>query len=934
MDVMITTPARNAITGHDLSDARTILDEGGVALAYGVLCPATSYYSLITLDGRWVIPGTEGYKTRGALTTYARKYAETLRPAGMRILEPVRHNGRYAVTRYGQRRSGICGGQLNTAQRGTGFECSCGASVSLDAVFRDGWTIVGDGRKGTHAVAYALYRTDRVEFGAEPAAYDAPVITGAPVMDAPAPVADVEPVVDAPAVVEPFVWAESGRAQYSGKRYRVTVDGRWVFRVDVSTPDRSGGQSYTAPVQTWQGVDGQWYAGEQIAQFMTYSREACEADITAYVDTIKAREARVAELRAAGGVPKVSEYRQTCPACRIKGKRRCTCGTPVMRGHEIRSDIERLFKAVREERPYAGMPTRKAFAPAVSSDGVYAPGVMLTWEIEGVTFTGQVWANDVLLSAWVPGSYGGTATAVVLVTVDGRAATAEERAVCVPLYTGSKHGTRYAHVSQIWTYSVADQSPNRYRADVTVIAPECAADGLFDLDETVDAAPVADVVAPVEAPAAPVEVPSWHARVTPVASTVADRSWWHGAYGQWDTATVGRKGVPARMVKAARHMEAHGWTVALRAGSVEFAPDVVTGVWELEATAHVCDSHQGDLGLAVLSLVWTQGDGAKRWTYDADRSGAEIAGRGLSAYVSVEDMERAAVQARPVSADVVAERERAEAERAEAAEHAERERLAAERAEYVAVVAEYAREYEGADTERAEAFGAWVADGETLWLGDYWEAWRIWVALDAPAPVEAAPAPVVAPDVATVTDPLDVWEGDGGAVPGVETPAAVPPTAGPAAPGDVLDGGMAKPGAAVLVAVGGGVPTAGARVVGGCRVACRRGGRWVFVQVTARDRAPRDRARDRGRDSSSGTFGGRGPPYRSGPAGPGSEQGQSQNLTGPHQRREAPPSNRPPPLPEGRRPHDSGMPLRTHPTRRPDVGRCRHDRPRTRSPHD
>lgn len=191
--VMITTPAGNAMQGHGLTDARTILASDADlhpkrqglsvtprAVAYSVYCPATERYSLVTLDGRWIIPGREGYKTRGPVATYARKNLATVRPEGMRVLEPVRHEGRYAATRYGQRRSGICRAQVGYASRGTGYSCSCGASLMLNEIQRDGWTVVLDGRKGTHTVAYALRSSDAVEFGAEPCAYDAPVVTGAP----------------------------------------------------------------------------------------------------------------------------------------------------------------------------------------------------------------------------------------------------------------------------------------------------------------------------------------------------------------------------------------------------------------------------------------------------------------------------------------------------------------------------------------------------------------------------------------------------------------------------------------------------------------------------------------------------------------------------------------------------------------------------------
>ncbi|MER7350386.1 hypothetical protein ABT390_33825 [Streptomyces aurantiacus] len=89
--VKITTPARHAMAGHDLTDARTILASDADlyparqrqsttcrAVAYSVYCPATDRYSLVTLDGRWIIPGKEGYKTRGPVLTYVRKNVATV----------------------------------------------------------------------------------------------------------------------------------------------------------------------------------------------------------------------------------------------------------------------------------------------------------------------------------------------------------------------------------------------------------------------------------------------------------------------------------------------------------------------------------------------------------------------------------------------------------------------------------------------------------------------------------------------------------------------------------------------------------------------------------------------------------------------------------------------------------------------------------------
>lgn len=220
------------------------------------------------------------------------------------------------------------------------------------------------------------------------------------------------------------------------------------------------------------------------------------------------------------------------------------------------------------------------------------------------------------------------------------------------------------------------------------------------------------------------------ARITPPACTAVDRSWWAGAYGQWDTSNVGRKGVPSAMVKFAREAEAGGWAVALRAGSVAVDEESSLGVWECEASGKVHDNRQGGESLAVLSLMWTQTEGAKRWTFDTKRSGAEIAGRILSAYVTLNDYRRALSQARVRQVDPAAEA--AEAAARETANRADREAAeAAQRAHYAAEVADHAREWERATDQQAERFGAWVADGDVLWLGDYAAAWRTWSAIES-----------------------------------------------------------------------------------------------------------------------------------------------------------------------------------------------------------
>ncbi|MFF9785621.1 hypothetical protein [Streptomyces nigrescens] len=98
----------------------------------------------------------------------------------------------------------------------------------------------------------------------------------------------------------------------------------------------------------------------------------------------------------------------------------------------------------------------------------YAPGVMLAWTVAGVAYTGQVWANRVRSGNW-NGSRGET-SAVVVATVDGRRARRDE-AVCLPLVHGRKHAHAFVATA-------------RGNADVEVIVPRCASDGLFDVVTT------------------------------------------------------------------------------------------------------------------------------------------------------------------------------------------------------------------------------------------------------------------------------------------------------------------------------------------------------------------------------------------------------------------------------------------------------------------
>ncbi|MFM9452491.1 hypothetical protein [Streptomyces europaeiscabiei] len=113
---------------------------------------------------------------------------------------------------------------------------------------------------------------------------------------------------------------------------------------------------------------------------------------------------------------------------------------------------------------WAGEPQEfKKFGPAG-----YAPGAMLAWTVNGVSYTGQVWANRVQSGNWNGGR--GETSAVVVATVGGRRARRDE-AVCLPLMHGQKHAHAF----------VAAAHGN---ADAEVIAPQCAADGLFDVVTT------------------------------------------------------------------------------------------------------------------------------------------------------------------------------------------------------------------------------------------------------------------------------------------------------------------------------------------------------------------------------------------------------------------------------------------------------------------
>ncbi|WP_446047524.1 hypothetical protein [Streptomyces olivaceus] len=108
-------------------------------------------------------------------------------------------------------------------------------------------------------------------------------------------------------------------------------------------------------------------------------------------------------------------------------------------------------------------PECKRFRPAG-----YAPGVMLAWSVAGVRYTGQVWANRVRSGDW--NGHRGQTSAVVVATVGGRRARRDE-AVCLPLL----HGQRHPRALVATPYG---------NADVEVIAPRCASEGLLDVVAT------------------------------------------------------------------------------------------------------------------------------------------------------------------------------------------------------------------------------------------------------------------------------------------------------------------------------------------------------------------------------------------------------------------------------------------------------------------
>ncbi|MFI1177823.1 hypothetical protein [Streptomyces melanogenes] len=475
--IMITTPAGHAMEGHGLTDARIILasdadlnpERLGLsvtprAVAYSVFCPATERYSLVTLDGRWIIPGREGYKARGPVATYARRNIATVRPDALVILEPVRHNGPFEATQYGRRRGTCCRAIADDWRGLYGYACSCGAGVQPAKVAREGWVIVRDGR-GSHTVSYALRSEHGREFGT--VAFEAPeranvVVAGAPEV----PAAKTATPVDAPAVSAPVADAPAVKVPA-------------VKAPAVRTPVKAAAQTpETAPEGT-----------PESARRLVSVSETSRAYVTGKGERLR--------IESADG-----RMAYTLPTVHDDAPREATSGF-VARAREMAGEVGKRGAGAPKWRKralglYSGKPQRfKEFAPAD-----YAPGVMLAWTVDGIAYTGQVWANRIRSGKW--NGRRGETSAVVVATVDGRRARRDE-AVCLPFVHGSRRKHAYAYVCT----ASGD-------ADVSVIAAERAADGLFDMvtpsvdalglwEDEGGAAAGVETPEPVDAPADTVE---------------------------------------------------------------------------------------------------------------------------------------------------------------------------------------------------------------------------------------------------------------------------------------------------------------------------------------------------------------------------------------------------------------------------------------------
>ncbi|WP_432016512.1 hypothetical protein [Streptomyces hydrogenans] len=544
---MLTTPARNAMEGHGLTNATLVLDAQNTAIAYAVLSPATGRYSVLTLDGRWVIPSAEGYKSRGPVTTYARKAAEELRPEGLRVYEPVRHVARPQVGRYGARRQGMCMGPVQFG--GVGYECgSCRAYVSLDAVWREGFTIVRDGR-GTHTLSYALDKSHARTFG-------------------------------------------------EGVQHRVT------------SPE---GEKAIAALQVeLETIRHETASIKSLAAEAETHVAVADAAKDAALDSRNVVQAYAAVMAA------VAAAREIALLVKLAVRR---CGA-----------LDKLRDAFRTLAESVGVESYAADADRLYED---AKGyVDSAWEYCGVVEESERTAAAAAVAA--EAEYGRRCLKCGAFFRQPTSSGGAPRVPCAcsALYAGSEA-------------DVTDPG--------TIPAPwECA--GQLELAEENQEDVVTSDNVPQESPAdAPQEVPPWIANITLPALTMTDRTWWIGSYGQWTTKTLGTRGTPRAVLKFARAAESAGWAVAVRAGNDNIDDETMVGVWEVEATGRCHDNASGGQRDAVLSVMWIQKRDGGRWTFDRDRSVAEIGDRVLSGIETLADYEKNMRLGRPARVGAVTE---------------------------------------------------------------------------------------------------------------------------------------------------------------------------------------------------------------------------------------------------------------------------------------
>ncbi|MFF2779450.1 hypothetical protein ACFVU3_31705 [Streptomyces sp. NPDC058052] len=541
---MLTTPARTAMEGHGLTNPTIIVDAQRTAIAYAVLSPATGRYSLMTLDGRWVIPSAEGYKTRGPATTYARKHAAELRPEGLRVYEPIRHTARPQVGRYGARRKGLCMGQVQSG--GVGYECgSCRALLTIDSMWREGFTIVRDGR-GTHTLSYALDKSHARSFG-EGAQKRVTSPEGEKA------IAALQVELETIRHETESIKSLAGDAETHAAAADVAKD--------AALESRNVAQAYTALMAAVA-------AAREIALLVKLAVRRCEA---------------LDKLRDA--------FRALAESIGVEG---------------YAADADRLYEEAKGD-------------------------VDSAWEYCGAVEDAERTATAAAMAAQE--EYGHRClkcgTFFRQPTCSGEAPLVP--CACSALYAGS-----VADVTDPGTI------PAPWECDGQLEFPEGAHQQ--DVDAVGDA--------PQDTPAdAPQEVPTWIANISLPALTVTDRAWWIGSYGQWTTRTLSTRGTPRAVLKFARAAESVGWTVALRAGIDNIDDETTIGVWEVEATGRCHDNVFGGQRDAVLSVMWIQKREGGRWTFDRERSAAEIGDRVLSGIETLADYEKSMRVGRPAKAE-------------------------------------------------------------------------------------------------------------------------------------------------------------------------------------------------------------------------------------------------------------------------------------------